>query len=96
MQSYYYYERDSKRRPIVTHCLVFDGNKVAKGVAKCSAKDSPCKRTGRHISLQRAEQALKNKCSQMDKGGVFWKKLFSAKVFENATYTDEKIFKKIA
>jgi len=96
MQSYYYYERDSEKRPVITHCLVYDGEKVAKGIAKCSRKDSPSKKIGRHISYMRAEQALKNRCSQMDKGNVFWKKLYNSKVLENATYTDEKILKKIA
>lgn len=93
MKAYYYYERDYENRPMVTHCLLNDGGKLSKGVAKCSKMDNPDKLLGRHIAFERAYQAMENNCSQMDKGKTFWKKLNHDSVFSHLTYLDKKILK---
>lgn len=76
-----------------THCLLVNGDRLAKGVAKCSRKDSPCKKTGKHIAYMRAKQAIDNQCSQMDKGKLFWKKLSNEMVISHMTRIDEKLLK---
>jgi len=96
MKSYYYYERDEKKRPVVTHCLLakFEGDelkKVAKGITKCSDMDSPWKKRGRDIAFARATQAFTNDCSQMDKGKLFWKKLSHDLVFSHLTEKDKRL-----
>ena len=93
MKSYYYYERDEKRKPIITHCLLVDDGLVSKGIAKCSRKEMPSKKLGKEISQGRALQAMKSGCSQMDKAKVFWKKLSHDLVFSHLTSIDKKILK---
>lgn len=58
MREYYYYLRDKKSKPIVTVCLLVDGDKVARGLAVCSLRDQPEKRKGRAIALARATYAM--------------------------------------
>lgn len=53
----YYYVRDNGK-PVVTVCLLRTGNLLSRGVAICSDKDNPCKKTGRDIAKGRAEQAV--------------------------------------
>lgn len=51
----YYYARDKQNRPVVTVCLLVDDKcNIARGVAICSAKDSPNKVWGRALSRSRA------------------------------------------
>lgn len=58
----YYYIRDERKRPIITVCLVraerANGDDIARGIAVCSEKDSPCKKVGRAIAKARAIYAL--------------------------------------
>lgn len=55
----FYYLRDPHRRPVVTICLIEDGEGVvARGVAICSELDQPCRKTGRGIASQRALAAI--------------------------------------
>ncbi len=58
MREIYYYNRDWKKRPIVTNCLLEDKGRVVRGRAVCSADDVPCKKIGRAIAHQRATAAL--------------------------------------
>lgn len=59
MKTYFYYERDRKNRPIVTVCLIKDGDMVGRGIAICSDKDIPCKKVGRAIAFERARSVIK-------------------------------------
>ena len=54
----FYYIRDPHNRPVVTVCLLDDGDMVARGVAICSNMDQPCRKTGRSIAAQRAQAAM--------------------------------------
>jgi len=63
MKKRFYYFRDKNRAPIVTVCLLADGTETARGAAVCSAKDQPCKKTGRRIALARARKAIGTKKS---------------------------------
>ena len=54
----FYYFRDDLKNPVITVCLLKDGEHVARGVAICSAKDPILKRKGRGIARGRALQAL--------------------------------------
>lgn len=54
----YYYIRDSKNQPSTTVCLLKAANDIGRGVAICSNKDQPCKKTGRKIAKTRAVCAL--------------------------------------
>lgn len=57
----FYYIRDPHNRPVVSVCLIDDGEgAVARGVALCSDMDQPCRKTGRGIAAQRAQAALKD------------------------------------
>ena len=67
MKELYYYYRDKDRRPLVTVCLLVNGDEMARGVAICSPLDIPCKRTGRHIARGRAVKALER--------FAFWEKV---------------------
>lgn len=58
MKDLYYYLRDKMGRPVVTVCLLVEGDKIARGVAICSEKDMPEKRKGRGIALERAMYAM--------------------------------------
>jgi hypothetical protein len=45
MKVFYTYERDEKRRPMTTRCLLIKDDKVVFGQAKCSDKDRPVKKS---------------------------------------------------
>jgi hypothetical protein len=94
MKTYFYYERDEEKRPMITHCLLqnFSGT-LSKGIAKCSSEDSPCKAIGRLIAEGRALKAMLNDCSQMDKGQTFWKKISHGDLFPHLTEIDKRILK---
>ena len=59
--TWYYYIRDKANRPVITICLLKIGKDISKGIAICSIKDNPCKKTGRVIAKGRAVQAMHNK-----------------------------------
>ena len=64
IHEFYYYHRDEEAKPLVTVCLLkFQGDFVARGVAICSLRDCPSKRTGRTIARGRARKAMINKKS---------------------------------
>ncbi len=56
----YYYGRVNNK-PIITVCLLSQGNTIARGVAICSKQDNPKKVTGKAIAHGRAIKALKKK-----------------------------------
>ena len=58
-KTYFYYYRDRESKPRITVCLLKANGAVARGIAICSLKDNPCKKTGRKIALQRATYAMK-------------------------------------
>ncbi len=60
-KQFFYYLRDKKNRPIITVCLLKANGDIARGVAICSDKDNPCKKTGRKIAKDRAIYAMKTK-----------------------------------
>ena len=93
MKAYYYYERDEKRRPVVTHCLLNDDGLLALGIAKCSKKDFPIKKRGREIAYQRALRAFMYDCSKMDKCRTFWKQISHDFVFDHLTPVDRRILR---
>lgn len=57
----YYYIRDPENRPFVTICLLKNLNGIGRGIAICSNKDQPCKKTGRRIAKTRAVRAVASK-----------------------------------
>jgi len=59
MRRFFHYERDNRRRPVVTHCVLFDEDTglFSMGTAVCSKKDQPVKRVGRQIAEGRAKKA---------------------------------------
>jgi len=76
MKERYYYLRNDKNEPVLTACLLKKEGQVARGLAICSLRDSPCKRIGRAIAKGRAEKALREK---KDSGFIFRKEVY--KVF---------------
>ena len=58
-KEFYYYLRDRNNRPVVTVCLLKANGDVSRGVAICSFRDFPCKKTGRKIAKTRATHAMK-------------------------------------
>lgn len=62
----YYYIRDEKNRPVITICLMKDRNKISRGLAVCSEKDSPCKKVGRAIAKARAVYALNSEKDNLE------------------------------
>lgn len=55
----FYYFRDRENRPVITVCLVSNENgEMSRGVAFCSKKDPPKKKTGRNIAAGRAVKAM--------------------------------------
>ena len=53
------YYRDLQNRPVVTICDLFLGGSLAsRGIAICSTKDNPKKKTGKAIAEGRAKKAL--------------------------------------
>jgi hypothetical protein len=61
MIRYYYGRIDNK--PIITVCLLKEGEHTSRGIAICSPLDAPRKSTGRAIALGRAKKALKHKAN---------------------------------
>lgn len=61
----YYYLRDVENKPIITVCLMKEGDNIARGMAFCSEKDQPCKAKGRAIAKNRAIHALHSKMSSL-------------------------------
>jgi hypothetical protein len=57
MRVFYTYERDEKRRPMTTRCLLIKEDRVTFGQAKCSDKDRPVKKVGRAKAMGRALRA---------------------------------------
>lgn len=57
--AWFYYYRDSQRRPVVTVCLLEKDDLYYRGVAICSLDDQPVKARGRAIAWLRAVRALK-------------------------------------
>jgi hypothetical protein len=58
----YSYLRDIERKPIVTRCEIWEGDKIlSAGIAICSKKDNPCKTEGRRYARLRANLALAKK-----------------------------------
>ena len=53
----YYYGRINNK-PIITVCLLKQGNNVSRGIAICSPRDNPRKITGKLIALGRAKKAM--------------------------------------
>ena len=58
MKAFYYYNRDNKKRPVITKCFITDGVTWSRGVAVCSLKDNPCKKVGKRIAYRRAMHAF--------------------------------------
>ena len=85
-QTYFYYYRDRESKPRITVCLLKANGAVARGIAICSLKDNPCKKTGRKIALQRATHAMKtmhNNCEINTE---------NAQAVFNSTMTSEFLF----
>jgi len=59
MKAYYYYYRDSDRRPVITVCLLKIADGLHRGISICSPKDNPCKKEGRKLALYKALRAAK-------------------------------------
>jgi len=58
----YLYYRDRGNRPRITVCHISNnGEDWGRGMAICSLKDNPCKKTGRKIARDRAFAALRGK-----------------------------------
>jgi hypothetical protein len=57
---YFYYERDEQNRPIKTNCLLIANGDICKGIAICSKRDNPNKKTGRNIAYGLAKKAMKH------------------------------------
>ena len=54
----YYYLKNDEGRVVLTVCLIAGRDRVARGVAILSARDTHCKKTARAIALGRARKAL--------------------------------------
>lgn len=61
MTKKFYYIRDVDRKPIITVCLVRDGDEIGKGISICSQDDIPEKEIGREWAEYYAELALEKK-----------------------------------
>lgn len=60
-RTFFYHLRGYDMRPIVTICLLKQGNEYARGVSICSKKEMPVKAVGRKIALERALEAMSTK-----------------------------------
>lgn len=62
MKRFIHYERDEQRRPMVTHCVLFDEatGRSSMGTAVCSKHDQPVKKVGQLIAEGRAMKGLGN------------------------------------
>jgi hypothetical protein len=62
---YYVYAPDllasGRGKPMITVCLLKRNGNISRGVAICSLKDNPKKKTGRSIAYRRALYALNEK-----------------------------------
>jgi hypothetical protein len=63
MNTLYYYFRGENKVPRITVCLLYEidleGVKlVARGLAICSLKETPCKKKGRDLAYTRALEAV--------------------------------------
>jgi len=56
----YCYYRDEANAPRITICRYEEDGFVVYGWSICSLRDTPCKKTGRSIALQRAKYAFHN------------------------------------
>ena len=64
MEQKFFYHRDKERRPIITECVITDGEHRGIGLAICSPLDSVKKSEGRRHAEHRALRAIKKKmCS---------------------------------
>jgi hypothetical protein len=72
----YYYERDGKNRPMVTHCLIKLADNIGHGIAVCSIKDQPCKKIGRAIASGRALKCLQTEKNNYDSSAHLFKAEF--------------------
>ena len=54
----YCYYRDDFRAPRITLCRYEEDGRICYGWAICSPQDTPCKKTGKTIALQRAIYAF--------------------------------------
>lgn len=63
MRVYYYYYRNENRAPIITVCLIKDGDNVARGVTIRSPLDILRKSEGRRWARKYAKRALGTKTS---------------------------------
>ena len=60
-QTIFYYLRDNQNRPLITVCLHKINGAICRGIAICSDKDNPSKKTGKTIAFGRAMRARKSK-----------------------------------
>jgi hypothetical protein len=64
MQMFFTYERDEKRRPMTTRCILIKDDRVTFGQAKCSDKDRPVKKVGRAKATGRALRAAERNITE--------------------------------
>ena len=65
MKSWYYYYRNGRREPLITVCLLKDGDTVARGISICSPSEFPSKKDGRKKAYSNARRALGTKRTSM-------------------------------
>lgn len=65
MKTFFTYERDGQRRPMVTRCILVKDDKITFGQAMCSDKDRPVKKVGRAKAFGRAVRACERKKSEI-------------------------------
>ena len=63
MRVYYYYYRNDKRAPIISVCLIKEGDEIARGVTVRSSLDILRKKEGRRWARKYAKRALGSKRS---------------------------------
>lgn len=68
----FYYMRGHRNTPCVTVCLAKEGDMYLRGVAICSGKDMPCKKTGRELAEQRVLRA-RRELHKMSRPAVLFK-----------------------
>jgi len=61
MTKKFYYIRDIERKPIITVCLIREGDEIGKGIAICSQDDIPEREVGREWAEYYADLALERK-----------------------------------
>ena len=81
MKAYYFYERDSKRRPMKTACLLMVNNLLAVGISLCNSKlDQPVKKIGRELSYIRALEAILTKSSKKFEKSEVYRYIFNPNI----------------